>query len=398
MNNFESSARRGVGYPLAEACQKLGNVGQKNIWKECVLSLEFPKLGRDQYDYQSRILFRLQETGSDRSMIGQRIVGELQKYDDIFEKIELSGNGFLNIRLKKSHIIKELNHLLASEILPIPGPAIKEGGYPEKYNIEFVSANPTGPLHVGHGRWAVIGDTLARLLRAAHHDVETEFYVNNIGNQIELLEASIRAAQNELPVPEGGYGGAYITTIAKKLHPGESTALHILDDQKKTLRDLKVEFNRYYLEEELHRSGEIEKTIRRFEKSGKVYRKDDAEWFRSTDFGDDKDRVLRRADGRVTYFAADVAYHMQKFSRGYTHLLNIWGADQNKAELKSLNIKIGQLVSLTRKGAPIRMSKRSGDIITIDEVREEVGIDAVRFLLLQTRPESHLQFDLELAK
>jgi len=279
----------------------------------------------------------------------------------------------------------------------------------QKVLLEFVSANPTGPLHVGHGRWAVIGDNIARLLKAAGYEVSTEFYINNVGTQVENLEASVRAVRAGQPVPEGGYGGAYI----KDVEGGTRSEMleFLLGQQKKALTELSVHFDRWFYENELHDQGKVMGAVAILRDLGVTFEEGGATWFKSQALGDDKNRVLVREDGRPTYFAADIAYHLDKFARGYDRLIDIWGTDHHgyvgrlKAALKVLDqpvekfeIIIGQLVTLYRGDEPIRMSKRTGEMITLQEVIDEIGADATRFFFSATDVNSHLDFDLELAK
>ena len=287
----------------------------------------------------------------------------------------------------------------------------------ERILIEFVSANPTGPLHIGHGRWAAIGDSISRILKGAGYMVQTEFYVNNVGRQVNLLIESVQAHMNGTPVPQDGYAGSYVKEIADDCKDVKADDLKdhvlnkILDEQKKTLSSINVNFDNWFSEETLHKSGRIKETIEALKNKGSVYEKDGALWFKSTDFGDDKDRVLVRENGEPTYFAADLAYHEDKFKRGFELLINVWGTDHHGYVKRlesslvalghsadSLKIIIGQLVSLYRGDEPVRMSKRTGDMITLKEVIEETGSDATRFFLLMTGADSHMDFDIELAK
>ncbi|MFC1637654.1 arginine--tRNA ligase [Candidatus Margulisiibacteriota bacterium] len=328
--------------------------------------------------------------------------------DKIFSKVDVAKPGFVNFTLSLSFI--------QQNILDIPkqdhdwGKTDKAKG--QKVLLEFVSANPTGPLHVGHGRWAVIGDAIARMLKATGCQVESEFYVNNVGKQVELLFASVRATEQGKAVPEGGYGGAYIKDVAdKKFKKDEQILDHLISEQKATLADLRVGFKHWYFESELHKKGRVKAAIEKLHDNRMTFEEGGAIWFKSMELGDDKNRVLIREDGQPTYFAADIAYHLDKFERGYDHLIDIWGTDHHgyvkrlKSAVKAmgqpdekLEIIIGQLVTLYRGDEPVRMSKRTGEMVTLQEVIDEIGADATRFFFSATDVNSHLDFDLELAK
>ncbi len=324
---------------------------------------------------------------------------------DIFSKIEVVKPGFINFFLNDQFIQQAVLGIQAKD--RDWGKGIRGRG--KRVLLEFVSANPTGPLHVGHGRWAVIGDAIARLLKADGCEVETEFYVNNIGNQVDKLWESVNAVRDGRGIPEGGYGGAYIKEIEGDSK--EKAISFILGQQKDTLDKLGVHFDRFFNESELHAKGEVKEAVSRLEKNHKTIIEDGAVWFKSQELGDDKNRVLVRENGEPTYFAADLAYHLDKFSRGYDLLINIWGTDHHgyvkrmKAAVRAmglpeekLEIIIGQLVTLYRGNEPVRMSKRTGEMVTLQEVIDEIGADATRFFFSATDVNSHLDFDLELAK
>ncbi|MBU1026181.1 MAG: arginine--tRNA ligase, partial [Candidatus Margulisbacteria bacterium] len=278
--------------------------------------------------------------------------------------------------------------------------------------LEYVSANPTGPLHVGHGRWAVIGDVIARMLKAVGAKVETEFYVNNVGKQVKLLFESVKAVQAGKPVPEGGYGGDYIKDVAQGKFKNVDQLIDLfIKKQKQTLDSLDVKFDNWFYENKLHDNKLIPKAIDRLKKLNRTFEEKGALWFKSEEMGDDKNRVLIREDGQPTYFAADIAYHFEKYNRGFDKLINIWGTDHHgyvnrlKAAMTALDLPpekleiiIGQLVTLYRGNEPIRMSKRTGEMVTLREVIDEIGKDATRFFFAATDVNSHLDFDLELAK
>jgi len=339
--------------------------------------------------------------------LAQEIASRIKEQDQgkVFSKIVVAEPGFLNFSLTDDFLQKELVNVLKLD----HDWGRSEGGKGERVLVEFVSANPTGPLHVGHGRWAVIGDAIGRLLEAVGCRVEREFYVNNIGKQVDLLIESVQAARQGREIPEGGYGGAYIKDVKGKTQ--EEILNNLIQQQKKTLKELRVEFARWFYESELHEGKKVKMAVEKLHERRKTFEEEGAIWFKSQEHGDDKNRVLIREDGNPTYFAADVAYHLDKFLRGYDHLIDIWGTDHHGyvMRLKSamdalgqpvekLEIIIGQLVTLYRGKDPVRMSKRTGEMITLQEVIDEIGSDATRFFFSATDVNSHLDFDLELAK
>ncbi|RAP34226.1 arginine--tRNA ligase [Candidatus Marinamargulisbacteria bacterium SCGC AG-439-L15] len=313
-------------------------------------------------------------------------------------------NGFINIQLQDTYLEACLKEVLDQKS-PFPNTQ-------ERILLEFISANPTGPLHIGHGRWAVIGDVLSRILKRIGITVSTEFYINDAGNQIQLFYDSIEAVRQGNPVPESGYHGAYVHDLAKS---DQDAIEAVLDQQKRVLDMLDVTVDNWFSEKTLHEAGAVSEVLSFLEEKGVVYKKEDAIWFKTTDFGDDKDRVLVKSDGAYTYFAVDVAYHYTKIKRNYDQLITILGADHHgyvhrlNAAVTALSDKeaqindffhvlIGQLVNLFRAGEPVRMSKRTGEMITLEEVVNEIGADAVRFFLIQKSMDTHIDFDLELAK
>jgi arginyl-tRNA synthetase len=278
--------------------------------------------------------------------------------------------------------------------------------------LEYVSANPTGPLHIGHGRWAVMGSIIARLLRELGHRVHTEFYINDAGKQINKLYDSVTALKEGRAIPEDGYHGHYVHELAAT---DKDPILANLESQQADLQNIGVTFDTWYSEKQLHTHGAVTKAIQTLTEKNVTYTADGALWFRSTDFGDDKDRVLQKADHSLTYFAVDVAYHLEKVSRGFDQLVNLWGADhhgyiprvraclravfgEKRSEEPAFRVLLGQLVSLFRDGEPVRMSKRTGDMVSLAEVVEEVGADAVRYYLAAKGFDSHIDFDLAQAK
>lgn len=321
----------------------------------------------------------------------------------LFSEVSVANGGFINFRVS-SEFLEEVVRKISED---------EEYGKSEygkgrgRILLEYVSANPTGPLHIGHARWGAIGDSLYRAFKTSGYDIQTEFYINDAGNQIRLLYESVEARKKGEEVPEGGYQGSYIDDIAQM---NEDPVEVILRWHKEDLEEFGVHFDNWFSERYLHTSGEVEKTIKLLAEKGLVYEKDGALWFKSTTFGDDKDRVVKKSDGEYTYFGVDIAYHFNKIKRGFNRLINIWGADHHgyvKRLVSAVNsiysdvkidVILGQLVSLFRGGEPVRMSKRAGDIITLREVIEEVGVDAVRYFMVSKKVDTHINFDLEEAK
>ena len=349
--------------------------------------------------------------------------------DPEVEDVQVAGPGFINITMKPSWWQGIVRRIL--EEGPSYGSSDLGGG--KRIQVEFVSANPTGPLHVGHGRGAAVGDSLCRILEKAGFEVEREYYVNDAGRQIRMLGESILARCKELkgiPVefPEDGYRGDYVVELAKEAleqfpdildmphHEAVDTLARWGKDKLlfQILADLKefgVEFDSIFSEESLHREGKVAHAIEELKRRGYVYEKEGALWFESTRFGDEKDRVLVRATGEPTYFAADVAYHRDKMERGYHLCIDVWGADHHgyiprvKAALEALGydpdrlrVLLIQMVSLLKGGEPVSMSKRAGEIVPLRWLVEQVGVDAARFIFLTRKCDAHLDFDIEVAR
>jgi arginyl-tRNA synthetase len=358
------------------------------------------------------------------------ISNRIQESSDIFTKIEVAGPGFINFFVKVdawAGILEEVYEKKARF-------GRSSFGAGKKVQVEFVSANPTGPLHVGHGRGAAVGDTLSRILEAAGFDVQREYYINDTGNQMNMLGLSVLSRYRDLlgrtsAFPENGYKGAYIKEIAGELHRihGESlldmpeadaiavcrdhAGKTILEGINSDLKEFNVNFDNWFSESVLYKDDMVGKTLETMKTKGLTFEDDGALWFKSTEYGDEKDRVLRKSDGALTYFAPDIAYHKNKLERGYRKIIDIWGADHHgyvprmSAAMKALGAEedcfhalLIQLVSLVRSGEPVQMSTRSGEFITLKEVVAEVGKDAARFFFMMRRCDSHLVFDLELAK
>lgn len=367
----------------------------------------------------------------------ERIIGS-PELRDYLESVEVAGPGFVNLRLSHRAFVEVMQRLMAQGDQVGRGHRTK----PLHINLEFVSVNPNGPLHVGHGRYAAYGDSLHRLLEFSGHKVTSEFYINDYGRQMELFGRSVAARYAQLyglqvPVPEDGYQGDYVRDVAaaiqaqvqeRWLRDIEQGALDdpdspvldffrregyrlMLEQMKRELEDFRVHFDVWFSESRLHEEGRVQAIINDFLKSGLAYVQDDAVWLRTTDYGDDKDRVLIRSNERPTYFAADIAYHKDKIDRGYDHLINIWGADHHgyvprvKAAVGllcgdpgRLEVIIGQLVNLLEDGEARQMSTRKGEMVTLRELVEAIGIDAARFFLVMRSHDQTLDLDIGLAK
>jgi len=362
--------------------------------------------------------------------LAEELAARLDLPSDLVERVEVAGAGYINLYLKADWWREGLREVLHQGNRY--GSA--DAGKGRKVLVEFVSANPTGPLHVGHGRGAAVGDALANLLSFMGFEVKREYYINDAGTQMEILGRSVWARYQELlgrdaSFPENGYRGGYIRDLASdlmekrgkgvlELPPQEAihfcrrfASAQILERIQKDLGHFGVSFDGWFSEESLYEHGEIQGSIAELEEKGLTYRKEGALWFSSTRFGDDKDRVLIRETGEPTYFASDVAYHANKFRRGFSLLIDIWGADHHgyiprmKALVQalgypadSLQVLLVQLVNLLRGSKPVAMSTRAGEFVSLEEVISEVGADAARFLFLTRRCDSHLDFDLEVAK
>lgn len=362
--------------------------------------------------------------------IAEVVIEHIDDRDNILEKVEIAGPGFINFFIRENVWATLLKEIEERE----DDYGTSDLGNGKKILVEFVSANPTGPLHIGHGRGAVVGDVLANILSASGYSVFREYYINDQGNQMNNLGISVLARYLELlgetvEFPEAGYRGDYIRDIAGKMMERdgdihgkrdreaaiqdftEYAAGAILEEIKEDLRAFGVVFESYFSEKDLYKDGGVTGLLAELEAKGFIYHDGETLWFKTTDFGDEKDRVVIRKNGEPTYFAADIAYHRNKYERGFDSLIDIWGADHHGYiprmlasiqalgyEKDSLKIILVQLVSLLREGKPVAMSTRAGEFVTLREVVDEVGRDAARYNFLMRRSDSHLDFDLDLAK
>jgi arginyl-tRNA synthetase len=353
-----------------------------------------------------------------------------EHFPDVFMHIAVAPPGFLNFQLQPNQWIRILETIQESGSLF----GASQIGNGERVLLEFVSANPTGPLHVGHGRGAALGQAIANILQAAGFSVSTEYYINDAGRQLQLLGRSVFARYTEtwgkpIPFPDDGYHGDYIKAVAEEIVRTHKAALLdlpqeeaeqkcadeacalLLDRIRQDLGLFGISFENWFSEKQLHQTGSIPQAFEELRRQHLLDQRDGAWWFCSSRFGDEKDRVVQKQDGTYTYLAADLAYHREKLSRGFSTLINIWGADHHgyiprmEAAVQAfgfpkqaLRVVLVQMVSLVRGGQKVEMSKRAGEFVTLREVLEEVGPDAAKFFFLMRRADTHLDFDLDLAK
>jgi len=415
---------------LLQALNRAKEKGELKLETQPAITLDTPR-EKNHGDLATTLALTLAKAeGKPPRKIAEIVVGNIKDDAGIIEKTEIAGPGFINFVFKKDRWKQTLFDIDAEGARF----GLADIGKGEKVLVEFVSANPTGPLHVGHGRGAAIGDSLANLLSAVGFDVTREFYINDAGKQIEHLARSIHARYqqvlgNDVTFPEDGYHGGYIEELARefiKLHGdqylktpfgecvgpfGDFGKETMLADIRADLEAFGVRFDVWYSEKSLLDDGSVKRSLDELLESRNLYEKDEALWLRSTLFGDDKDRVVVKKDGTYTYLATDIAYHRNKLARGFKTLVNIWGADHHgyiprvQAVIQafghpkdSLHVVLVQLVAILRQGQPVPMSKRAGNFVTLRDVVQDVGADASRFIFLTRRSDSHLDFDLDIAK
>ena len=413
---------------LTQAIEKTAKGGELNSTDLPPLLLEPPKQ-REFGDLATNVaMLWAQRAKKPPRVIAEMILKNIEDPDGLLARKEIAGPGFLNFTFSSQFYYQRLRELADGKEGNLD---IGQGG---KVQVEFASVNPTGPLHVGHGRVAVIGDVLARLHEAVGFDVEREYYVNDAGKQMENLGRSLYARYQELlgmpyEFPVDGYPGDYVKELAEAVNGengskfaavSQDAAIEfftryggdaLLQTIKNQLGEFGIHFDSFFSEKALRERNEVVETIELLRSRGLIYAQDGAEWFRSTEFGDDKDRTVIKSDGELTYFASDIAYHRNKFERRFNKLINVWGADHHgyvprlKAAMQGLGydpsilqVVLVQMVQLTRGGEPVRMGKRTGEFVSLEEVLQEVGRDAARFFFLMRKSDSHLDFDLELAK
>ncbi|MCG6973027.1 MAG: arginine--tRNA ligase [Desulfobacterales bacterium] len=362
--------------------------------------------------------------------IAEAILKHIEDPGHILAKTEIAGPGFINFFISTGAWHPVLRKIHQEDVTY----GASNLGQGKKIQVEFVSSNPTGPLHVGHGRGAAVGDSVANILRCCGYDVQKEYYINDSGRQINTLGQSVYLRYKallgeEIQFPQECYQGDYIRDYAKDILDRKGKALldqdeaqsilfcarfaarRIISEIRKDLSDFGVEFDNWFSEQSLYDTGKVSAVVEAFKDKHIIYEKEGALWFKTTDFGDEKDRVVVRQNGQTTYFASDIAYHMDKFARGFDRVIDVWGADHHgyiprvtgAVEASGLsrdrfNVILVQLVNLLREGEPIAMSTRAGEFVTLNEVVKEVGRDAARFIFLTRHYDSPLDFDLELAK
>ncbi len=415
---------------LQDALQEAKRKGQLRVESIPTLTLDLPK--RPEWgDLASTVAMSL--APSERRApydVAQIILDNIVRREALFDRVEIAKPGFLNMTVKRDLWLEVLAEIEAR------GQAYGRTtmGQGRRVLVEYVSANPTGPLHVGHGRGAAVGQAIAKLLQATGYEVVQEYYINDAGRQMKLLGASVYAKYLELlgrsvSFPEDGYRGAYIETVAAQVREQAGEALlnlpaeqaeqrcrelaykDLLEKIRQDLRSFGIEFDAWFSEASLLASGGVEQVLTDLRARDLLFEQDGAWWFRSSSFGDEKDRVVRKQEGDYTYLASDIAYHRDKLQRGYDLLIDVWGADHHgyiprmEAVVQAygypkerLRVVLVQMVNLLRGGRKVEMSKRAGEFITMREVMDEVGADAAKFFFLMRRSDTHLDFDLELAK
>lgn len=388
------------------------------------IRLERPK-NRDHGDYASSIALQVaKESGRPPREIAELLKKSLESLDEV-ASVEVAGPGFINVTLNRASAAEVVRQIVtAGEKF---GSSSALTGV--NINLEFISANPTGPLHLGHTRWAAVGDALGRVLSAAGASVTREFYINDRGNQMDLFGASVRAAALDRPIPENGYQGAYINDLAQMILSEDPGILALSEDdqlvefreraykiqlaqQKQVLEDFGTHFDVWFSERSLHDSGAVEHGLDKLRAQGHVFELDGATWLRTSDFGDDKDRVLIKSGGELTYFATDTAYYINKRERGFDICIYMLGADHHGYvnRLKTLaacegddpeyniHVLIGQLVKIMEGGEEVKLSKRAGTIITLEDLVEKVGVDAARYTLTRYPVDTPMVLDVDVLK
>ena len=383
-----------------------------------VITLERPK-NRDHGDYATSIALQLAKAaGKNPREIATILQAAIASIAGVV-KVDIAGPGFINITLDRASQAELVRTIIAAGNHYGRGSALQG----VKINLEFISANPTGPLHLGHTRWAAVGDALGRVLSAAGADVTREFYINDRGRQMDLFGQSVQAAAQGNPIPEDGYQGQYIGDLAKEVvaaNPGITSAQDFreaaykvqLAQQQGVLEGFHTSFDVWFSERSLHESGAVEHGVDKLRSQGHVFEVDGAVWLRTTDFGDDKDRVIIKADGELTYFASDTAYYINKRERGFDICIYMLGADHHGyiQRLKAtaacagdnpeynIDVLIGQLVKIMEGGQEVKLSKRAGTIITLEELVEKVGVDAARYTLIRYPVDTPMVMDIDVLR
>ena len=415
---------------LAGAIELAMAAGEFDLDSVPEIQLEVPK-DQKNGDFATNLSLKLAKQLKKSPMdIAGTILAHVDQSDPSFDKVAAVPPGFINFHLRYRAVVSVVERVLKE------GDRYGESnaGAGKKINVEFVSSNPTGPLTIGHGRQATIGDVLSNALSFCGYDVTREYYYNDAGGQMDMLTRSVHARYQELfntdyPFPEDGYQGDYIREVAERVREREGDKYVGKDDKEtleffrplavlrminmidRSLRDYGLTFDVWSRESALYSEGKVDRAIELLRKRGYLYDKEGAVWFKSSEFGDEKDRVIIRSNGEKTYFAGDIAYHMDKHERGFDRAINIWGADHHgyvprmKGVVKALGYDeefleciVHQMVSFVREGREVKMSTRRGQFITLDELVKEVGLAVTRFFFIMRSADSHLVFDLDLAK
>jgi len=425
--NVLDKLHAGIKEALAEAALEAGLVSSREELPP--IALEVPK-DKNHGDLATNLAMQLTKIAKKNPrQIAEGLIEKLGKGRASIQSAEIAGPGFINFRLDKNYLYPTIGEVL-SQGDKYGTTAVGQG---KSVQVEFVSANPTGSLHLGHARGAAVGDALCNVLSAAGYDVTREYYINDAGNQVNNLAKSIEARYRQAlgqtaEMPEDGYYGEDIVGFAQQLAAERGDSLLALSDEErfaffrtyglekeldKIKRDLArfgVRFDEWFSETSLYDTGKVIAVLDALRAKGQVYDKDGAVWLASTAFGDDKDRVLVKNDGSYTYLTPDAAYHMDKYERGYDQMINIWGADHHgyiprmKAAMAALGndpgkltVLIAQMVSLFQNGEKVKMSKRTGKAVTMEDLMDEVGVDAIRYFFTMRSMDSHLDFDMDLA-
>ncbi len=409
---------------IKAALEQAINAGSLSGQIPATIKLERPK-DRDHGDYATSIALQLAKPAGKNPRDVAQIICDLLAGTDGISQVDIAGPGFINITLNRANQAELVTTILKATKDYGKGSALAG----VRVNLEFISANPTGPLHLGHTRWAAVGDSLGRVLSAAGADVKREFYINDRGNQMDLFGASVEAAALGNPIPEDGYQGAYISDLAKEVvasnasitslpegarHPAFREAAYALQlkDQQRVLDTFGTHFDVWFSERSLHDQGAVEHGLEKLRKEGHVFEEEGAVWLRTTDFGDDKDRVLTKSDGSLTYFSSDTAYYINKRERGFDICIYMLGADHHGYvnRLKAIaacagddpeyniDVLIGQLVKIIEGGEEVKLSKRAGTIITLEELVEKVGVDAARYTLIRYPVDTPMVMDIDILK
>ncbi|MDR5583988.1 arginine--tRNA ligase [Paenibacillus larvae] len=424
--NVLNEVKTSVKKAIADAVVSAGIV---DIEQLPAVTLEVPK-DKAHGDFATNIAMQLTRIAKQNPrQIAEKLIAHLDKEAAYIDEVEIAGPGFINFRMNKSYLYQVI------------GQVLEQGnsygkinmGKGKRVQVEFVSANPTGSLHLGHARGAAVGDALCNVLEMAGCEVTREYYINDAGNQVLNLAKSIEARYRqalgqEAEMPEDGYYGEDIKGFAEELAKAEGDRLLALNDEERLVffrkyglekeldkikRDLGrfgVKFDEWFSETSIYENNMIDDVLKQLKDNGHVFEQDGATWLRTTDYGDDKDRVLIKNDGTYTYLTPDVAYHRNKYERGYDEIINIWGADHHgyiprmKAavtalgyDANKLTVLIAQMVSLFQNGEKVKMSKRTGKAVTMEDLMDEVGVDAIRYFFTMRSMDSHLDFDMDLA-